>query len=460
MTQDAAQPGTSATSETTAVRPEPATSRLDLEETEVGSVFVSNYPPFSQWKPEHLPAYREALGEQGRRDVPLGLYMHIPFCRKRCKFCYFRVYTDKNADEVQRYCDALAAEIERYADRPAVQGRPLHFVYFGGGTPSFIAAKHLEAFAERAGAAMSWEDAAEVTFECEPGTLSRKKLEAIRRIGVTRLSLGVENYDDEILEINGRAHVSKEIYRVEPWIDELDFDQVNIDLIAGMVGETWETWRETVQRAIDYDPDSVTIYQMELPYNTRFSKQFFEGRLDVPLADWKLKRAWHQHAFEELAAAGYEVSSAYTMVKSRQRCRFVYRDSLWHGADMLGTGVSSFGHMSGTHVQNTADWIRYLEAVEGQELPVERAYPTSEEDRLTRQTILQLKTGSLDPEHFRREFGVDVRERFREALATLEEQGMVVVGPDTVELTRKGLLQVDSLLPEFYAPQYRDARYT
>ena len=122
-------------------RPEPATSQLEMAETQVGSVFVSNYPPYSQWSEGDLEAFQTAIQtEPGEDAPPLGMYLHIPFCRKRCRFCYFRVYTDKNADEVQTYCDALAREVEAYAELPITQGRPLRFIYFGGGTPSYISA--------------------------------------------------------------------------------------------------------------------------------------------------------------------------------------------------------------------------------------------------------------------------------------------------------------------------------
>src|SRR5207249_6390553 len=201
-----------------------------------------------------------------------------------------------------------------------------------------------------------WDGAEEVTFECEPGTLQYHKLEALKTFGVTRLSLGIENFSDKILEENGRAHLSAEIYRSYAWARDLNFDQINIDLIAGMVGETWENWRECVRKTIELSPDSVTVYQMELPYNTVFSKELRVIGQDEPstftVADWPTKRAWVDYAFHELAAAGYEISSAYTMVKDRDRCRFVYRDSLWHGADMFGTGVVSFGHVNGVHVPN------------------------------------------------------------------------------------------------------------
>src|SRR5262249_60454893 len=110
------------------------------EQTGLGNYFVANYPPFSAWKPEHLPAALKALHAPPAPGTPLGLYLHIPFCRKRCKFCYFRVYTDKNARDVEVYLDALVREIEVYSRLPVVGGRRLQFVYFGGGTPSYLSA--------------------------------------------------------------------------------------------------------------------------------------------------------------------------------------------------------------------------------------------------------------------------------------------------------------------------------
>jgi len=439
---------------------DPATTRTDLEgDTEVGSVFVSNYPAYSFWNDEDLADYHQVMDSTQRPDVPLGQYIHIPFCRRRCKFCYFRVYTDKNADQVTDYIDALVRENELYAQKAAIAGRPLKYIYFGGGTPSYISVKHLEDLVVRLQRAVPWEDVEEVAFECEPGTLSQSKVEAIRDIGVTRLSLGVESFDDKILELNGRAHVSKEIYRVLPWLRDAGFAEINIDLIAGMVGETWETWRETVRRAIDVDADMVTVYQMELPFNTRFSKQFFDGEMDLPPADWETKRAWHAYAFEELAGAGYAVSSAYTMVKSPE-AKFLYRSALWEGADMMSLGVSSFGHMGGVHVQNTPQWDEYFALLADEQLPATRAFATTPEQRLTREVILQLKLGKIRPSYFNNKFGADIVEQFAEPLTKLKDQGMLEIEDDLVRLTPEGLLRVDSLLPEFYAPEFQHARYT
>jgi oxygen-independent coproporphyrinogen-3 oxidase len=433
-------------------------------ETAVGSVFVSNYPPFSIWSSEALGELEKALGSKADPATQLGLYLHIPFCRKRCKFCYFRVYIDKNADQIQRYLDALGQEVETLAERAAVRGRDLRFVYFGGGTPSYIAVKHLKGLVGRIQAVLPWDAVEEVTFECEPGTLTESKVAAYREIGVTRLSLGIENFDDDILRDNGRAHVTREIDRCLPWIRDQGFDQLNVDLIAGMVGETWESWRDTVERTVDVDPDSVTIYQMELPYNTVYSQDILSGG-SSPVADWETKRAWHLYAVDRLRDVGYEVSSAYTMVKRRpgreHQSAFAYRDSLWHGADLLGTGVASFGHLAGVHDQNVASWGEYLDKLDRGELPLGRAYRPTPRERLTRELILQMKLGRLELGYFRDKFQVDPLEVFADAFERLEDRRMLEVeGRGEVRLTPRGLLQVDSLLPEFYDPQYREARYT
>src|ERR687889_2591435 len=243
------------------------------DDTGIGSYFVATYPPFSVWTPEAVATDAlPALERPSPGGVPLGLYLHIPFCRKRCHFCYFRVYTDKNAQEIGHYLDVLGREWEMYAAQPAIAGRPLNFVYFGGGTPSFLSTQQLQGLVDRLTAVTPWRDAEEITFECEPGTLTQHKLKAIRKMGVTRLSLGVENFDDRILEINGRAHRSPEIGTAYQFARALQFPQINIDLIAGMLGETDENWQRNIERTLALEADSVTIYQMELPYNTTISK--------------------------------------------------------------------------------------------------------------------------------------------------------------------------------------------
>lgn len=471
---------------------------VEQEKTGLGNYFIANYPPFSFWKPSYLPDAANAFNSPPRPDVPLGLYLHIPFCRKRCKFCYFRVYTDKNAKDIEVYLDALIKEVELLSKTACVGGRSLDYVYFGGGTPSYLSAAQLDNLMNRLRAIMPWDQAREVTFECEPGTLQKHKLETLRAQGVTRLSLGVENFKPEILQYNGRAHLEDEIYRAFGWARELGFPQINLDLIAGMVGEDWDNWRDCVRKTIKLAPDCVTIYQMELPYNTEFSKGLREkaagsskaegggpkaeertslALLSPPsedsassptplaappleVADWPTKRAWTRYAFDELEKAGYSVSSATTVVKDKAKTKFVYREALWRGADMFGTGVASFGHVNGVHIQNVDTWEQYIEKLNANEIPLGRAFPTTERERLIREVVLLLKTGHLDVAYFRKKYGVDIRDEFRSAFEKLKRDGWLTVTGESVDCTPDGLIQIDRHLPAFFDPQYISSRYT
>jgi oxygen-independent coproporphyrinogen III oxidase len=443
-----------ATSETPTPKPALET------QTTAGNYFVSNYPPFSFWKPENVPGLLEAIEQPPKPDTPLGIYVHIPFCRKRCHFCYFKVYTDKDSSEIRAYTDAVRRELETYASKPFIGGRKPNFIYFGGGTPSYLSVNQLKELTDAMKEVLPWDEAEEVAFEAEPGTLTDHKLAAIRELGVTRLSLGVENLDDHILEINGRAHRSKEIKRAYNFAREVGFDHINVDLIAGMLEETDPNWKDVIRQTIDLAPDCITIYEMEIPYNTTiYQRMKTEGKLIAPVADWETKRRWVDYAYKELERAGYTITSAYTAVKDPEKTKFIYRDRLWEGADLLSVGVASFGHIGGTHYQNHHEFDPYVEKVNRGELPIFRALTPSEDERLIREFILQMKLGHLSLGYFAKKFGVDPEKRFAEPLQRLKDWGFLTINGDRLEINREGLLQVDKLLHEFFLPEHLNKRY-
>jgi coproporphyrinogen III oxidase-like Fe-S oxidoreductase len=432
----------------------------DDKKTKAGNYFVSNYPPFSFWTPQQTGEAYAALERAPRPGAPMGAYVHIPFCRKRCHFCYFKVYTDKNAAAIRHYLDCVLRELTVYASKPFVGGRLPRFIYFGGGTPSYISADQLKYLTDGMKALLPWDEAQEVTFEAEPGTLNEKKLRRIRKMGVTRLSLGVENFDDGVLEVNGRAHLSAEIEKAYAYARSIEFPQINIDLIAGMLNETDENWQRNIQKTIDLSPDCVTIYQMEIPFNTTIFKWMRDqGKEIAPVADWATKRRWVAEAFAALERNGYTVTSAYTVVKDPKTTKFVYRDALWTGADLIGLGVSSFGHVSGTHYQNEHNIEPYTQRVDVGELPLWRARTMTEEEALIREFILQMKTGAVDLAYFREKFGVDVGAHFAEPIRHLQVAGYASLEGGAFRLSREGLLQVDRLLLEFFLPEHQNARY-
>lgn len=438
----------------------PAAAKPEAKQTTVGNYFVANYPPFGFWRPDAVEHFHRALDQPPQTGTDLGVYAHIPFCRKRCHFCYFRVYTDKNSGDIRRYLDAMLSELRAYASRPIIGGRLPRFVYFGGGTPSYLSPEQFAYLSSEMKRLLPWDQAREITLEAEPGTLNERKLRAILDMGVTRLSLGIEHFDDHVLEINGRAHRSKEIRAAYASARALGFPQINVDLIAGMVEETDEKWARTIEQTIDLDPDTVTIYQMEVPYNTTiYQRMKHEGSLVAPVADWETKRQWVEQAFQRFEQAGYTVTSATTVVKDSARQRFVYRTGLFNGTDILSVGVSAFGHIGGVNYQNEHDFEPYIRAVHERTLPTYRAYPLSPHERYIREFALQLKTGRVRTQPFADKFGADPREVFAEALATLEGRGLLHTLDDAIAFTREGLLEVDRLLFEFFRPEHRTGRF-
>ncbi|MFV0444873.1 MAG: coproporphyrinogen III oxidase, partial [Planctomycetaceae bacterium] len=194
--------------------------------------------------------------------------------------------------------------------------------------------------------------------------------------------------------------------------------------------------------------------------NTVISKEMLTTGVEAPVADWPTKRRWADEAINKFLAAGYHLSSGNELVKSLDTDRFVYRDNLFRGSDILAIGVSSFGHFQGVHYQNDAEIETYMSTVQSGRLPIKRALRPSAHQQLIREWVLQMKEGRVTVQPFVDKFHVDPRKEFAEALSNQQRAGYLVVDNGEVVLTRKGLLQVDSLLTEYFEPALREVRYT
>lgn len=425
----------------------------------VGNYFVAAYPPFSCWQPKHIPEVRAAL-RQGAANSPIGFYVHIPFCAKKCDYCYYLSYTGARSDIINDYVDSVVNEAALYSKTPAVQGRDVSFVYFGGGTPSMLSAAQIASLAKGLKFFLPWKNVREVTFECAPRSVRPTFLQALHEIGVTRLSMGVQSFDDDLLKLNGRMHLAEDVLHAYELIQDADFGWVNLDLMTGLLGETAEHWKYSVKRVTELGPDSVTIYQTEIPYNTQLYRDVKSSRLPAPLVPWEAKRERLDYAFQKLTEAGYTIVNGYSAVKDPKRHNFIYQDHLWRGGDMIGMGVASFSYFAGVHYQNTVTLDSYKSLVRQGQLPFERAFALSEHDKLVREFILQLKCGEVSVERFRNRFSFDLTQLFAHELGELASEGLLTFSESSVHLTRAGLLRVDGLSPRFYEAAYRDVRYT
>jgi oxygen-independent coproporphyrinogen-3 oxidase len=426
-----------------------------------GNYFVSTYPPFSTWSSEDVPEVDRVLATPPAAfGVPLGLYVHIPFCVKRCDYCYYLSYTDKSAEQIDVYADALLRELKAYRERPLLADREPAFVYFGGGTPSLLSGSSIARLLAGLQRVFPWTSAQEVTFECAPQTVTPAKMRTLNDAGVTRVSLGIQQFNDVVLKTNGRVHLVRDIEQAWPAIREVGFDVVNVDLMVGMLGETDETFFDSLERVIALAPDSVTIYLLEIPLNTPLYCALSAGALLEPPPGWEVKRARLKRAFARFEQCGYAVRSAYAAVRDPQRHRFVYQDEQYHGADLLGIGAASFSYLNGVHYQNAASFDGYMAAVREGDLPISRAHALSDEERLVREFVLQLKLGAVDAGKFQSRFGVDVLRRFEEPLRSFADEGWLAVEGGSINLTRDGLVRVDRMLPSFYLPEHQGLRYT
>jgi oxygen-independent coproporphyrinogen-3 oxidase len=360
---------------------------------------------------------------------------------------------------MEHYVSDLLSEFEMIGTLAATRGRPVNFVYFGGGTPSLLPLKQIERLFQGIEGFFPWDQAKEISFECAPKTATPDKLKYLRKAGVTRISMGIQQLNDEILRANGRIHSSSDAKRAYTAIANESFPIVNVDLIVGLVAETDDTFFDSLREVIELEPDSVTIYQLEIPPNTPLFKAQVEGTSSVAVPSWDTKRRRLNEAFNRLEDAGYKIRSAYAAVRDMKKHRFVYQEAQYRGVDLIGAGVASFSYVQGVHYQNLASLDPYRASIAKGELPISRGYILSDDDRLVRQFTLQLKLGSVPIEPFQDEFGIHIGQRFAEPLAKLAASGILSVGDDAIRLTRDGLLRVDRILPEFFPPQFQDKTY-
>ncbi len=433
----------------------------DCAEPLAGNYFVSVYPPFSCWTCEQLPRLKQALADGPPPESPagLGLYTHIPFCVQRCDYCYYRSYDDVSRDRIETYIDAVLAELTLYRKQAVLAARTVDFVYFGGGTPSLLSAEQIERLLQGVQAIFPWSDAKEITFECAPKTATGRRLTALSATGVTRISLGAQQLNDAVLKQNGRVHMVRDIRRAYEEVRRVGFATVNLDLMVGLVGETESTFFESLEQTIELQPDSVTIYQLEIPPNTPLFHMLRDGDLASEQAPWSVKRRRMTDAFARLEEAGYTIRSAYAAVRDPDAHRFLYQDAQYRGSDLLGVGVASFSYFAGVHYQNRTSLDDYLMTVAAGGLPLSRAHALSDEERLVREFVLQLKLGGVDREDFRRKFRVDILERFAGPLGQLAARDWLTLNDAGVTLRREALVRVDRLIPAFYLPEHHAASY-
>ena len=373
-----------------------------------------------------------------------SLYVHVPFCAKKCEYCAF--YSERAGKErMERYVSALIQEIRAQTSCPS---QP-QTVFFGGGTPSLLPLSQWERIFD-ALAAAGWQSVGEFTVECNPATVSADKARLFRDGGVNRISLGVQSLDDALLGRLGRAHSKDMVFRSYEILREAGFDNVNLDLMFALPGQTLEIWESTLAEAFKMKSEHLSCYEVIYEEDTPLFQQLQAGEIavDEDLADdmyWLLLDLSAENGFEQYEIANFAKSFRSPSDKLPFRsCR--HNVNYWTGGEYLGLGPAAASHVHGCRYQNWPDLQQYCAAVESGKLPRdsdgERLEPLAKAAE-TAAFWLRMNRG-IHFHAFQQRTGLDFEENWAEEQQALIARGWGERRENCFRLTRQGLRFADA----------------
>ena len=370
----------------------------------------------------------------------LGIYLHIPFCEAICSYCNFNRELLR-ADVKRRYLAALAREIESAGD-----GAPADSVFFGGGTPSVLEPAEVRALVARCESSFALDPAAEITLEMNPETASRERLEGYRSAGVTRLSLGVQSFRDAELRRLGRVHTAARAVEAFESARAAGFDDVSIDLMVWLPGQSLDHWRETLDVLTGLDPEHVSFYLLELYPNAPLREDMARGGWAQAPDDAAAEM--YLAALDRFEAAGYvqyEISNA---ARPGRRCR--HNLKYWSDGAWVGFGCGAHSTRDGRRWRNVAETESYVTRVASGGSPVSHEQALTVEERATDTLFLGLRlTEGVDVRAVERRYGLRVWERWGGELTRCVEAGLLADDRDRLRLTRPGQLLASEVMQVF-----------
>lgn len=370
----------------------------------------------------------------------LGLYVHIPFCSAICHYCNFnRGLLDESVK--QRYVRALETHLRRDG-----AGEAVDTIFFGGGTPSLLEPHEVASVLTACRDAFAVTADAEVTLEANPETVTDARLAGFREAGVTRLSFGVQSFRQDELQRLGRIHDVARARAALADARRVGFDNVSLDLMMWLPGQTVPQWLESVDALIDCAPDHASLYLLELypnaPLQELMARQQWSQTADDDAADM------YELAMGRLAAGGWQPYEISNVARPGRRCR--HNLKYWQDGEWLAFGVGAHGRRRGQRYRHVASTDDYVARVEASVDPVAERHVLSTADQLAEALFMGLRlTEGISLSNLQRRYGVDVLARYGEALAPAQDAGLLVVDRDTMQLTRRGLLVASEVMQVF-----------
>ncbi len=377
--------------------------------------------------------------------MALGIYVHVPFCIKKCLYCSFTSYP-VNRELTETYLAALAREISMYSHALPDGERAVSSVFFGGGTPSCLPADRLRAVFDQLMASFYFQPGCEITVEVNPGTVDEAYLNGLLEAGVNRLSIGVQSLQDSMLKELGRIHKAGQVLESVKMARKAGFQNLNLDFIFAVPGQTGAAWEATLDGALALAPEHISVYSLQIEENTPLARAVTGGRI-TPCPE-ELELAMYLAAIERLTKSGYEHYEISNFARPGRQCahNLVY----WRNRPYLGLGPAAHSFLGGERFANETSVVRYSEKLCREEYPVETREKITPETEMAETMFMGLRLlQGVDLNIFYRRFGRRAEVVYRGEIATLLKDGLVEIAGSRLCLTAKGLPLANRVFAEF-----------
>ena len=366
--------------------------------------------------------------------MPAGVYLHIPFCSSRCSYCDFATEIYRDADSVESYTQALINEIKGSPHA----GTEVETIYFGGGTPSLLSARQVSSILDMVREKFDLASDLEVTLEMNPGTVSFETLKEFKKSGINRASFGVQTFDDASLRLLARGHDTADVFNTYELLRSAGFENISFDLIAGLPGQTLDQWRQNLVRAVELDPEHLSLYILEIHKGTPLAEQVASGRQPIP--DEDLAGKMYLLMQKTLAEAGYIQYEISNFAKPGFESK--HNNKYWQMEPVFGFGVSahSFDGVS-RRWWNIRDTNEYVRRIEADRSPMEGEESLDEMQLSSEFAFLRLRLREgFSVSEFDQRFEADFYARFGTEVRSLIREGLIEDRGDRLRLTARGML--------------------
>ena len=374
-----------------------------------------------------------------------GIYIHIPFCHQICNYCDFNKFYFKN-QPVDEYIEALGKEIALTVDKHPKSFTQIETIFLGGGTPTALSPEQLTRLLTLIRTYIPMDSVTEFTSEANPDELSEAKMRALFDGGVNRLSMGVQSFDQDLLKKIGRTHSNAHVYETIALAKKVGFQNISIDLMYGLPGQSMEQWRDSLEKAFALKLPHFSAYSLIVEPKTIFYNQYAKGKLKLPTED--LEAEMYDVLMQEMEAHGlhqYEISNfAYEGFSS------VHNKIYWENDEYAGFGAGAHGYLNGVRYSNHGPLKKYMDTLENGELPIIYEHKVTDAEKREEQMFLGLrKTDGVSHILYEEKFGESMHVRYGKVIEKLVAEGLLEHDENGIRLTRKGRFVGNEVFQEF-----------